>query len=61
MIGHVVMRTTFEAGDGLLDKEGCVAVCAHSASDNCKNIEMQRNIAGGCAYAGFLTKGHTCG
>jgi hypothetical protein len=61
VIGHVVMRTTFEAGDGLLDREGCVAVCAHSASDQCKAFHIHRNIAGGCSYAGFLTVGHTCG
>jgi hypothetical protein len=61
IVGHVVMRTTFEAGDGLLDREGCVATCSHSSSDRCTEIKMNRNIAGGCAYAGFLTQGHPCG
>ena len=55
------MRTTFEAGDGLLDRESCVAICAHDAADECKNFQVQRNIAGGCAYAGFTALGHKCG
>lgn len=61
VIGHVVERTTFESDGTLMDKEGCVAICADSASDKCTGFEMQRNIAGGCAFAGFLTQGHRCG
>jgi len=39
IIGHVVDRTTIEAGDGFVDKSGGVSVCAYfELDDTCENI-----------------------
>jgi len=63
IIGHVVDRTTIEAGDGFVDKSGGVSVCAYfEPDDTCENISVTNNLAGGVVYAGFVgTLAHTCG
>jgi len=62
VVGGVVMRTTFEGGDGMVDKAGGVSICAYNGEDpNCKDIKARHNIVGGVVYGGFVTIGHTCG
>lgn len=63
IVGHVVDRTTVEAGDQFVDKSGGVSICAYfEPDDTCENIQVTNNLAGGVVYAGFVGAiAHTCG
>jgi len=63
IIGHVVDRTTVEAGDQFVDKSAGVSICAYfEPDDTCENIQVTNNLAGGVVYAGFVGAiAHTCG
>lgn len=63
IVGHVVDRTTIEAGDKFVDKAGGVSICAYFEPDSvCENIQVTNNLAGGVVYAGFVgAMGHKCG
>ena len=56
-----VMPRKFGAGDGLVDKEACVAVCSyHTDGSACRDLTVTNNIAAGCKFAGFIAPGHDC-
>lgn len=63
IVGHVVDRTTIEAGDKFVDKAGGVSICSYFEPDSiCSNIQVTNNLAGGVVYAGFVgAMGHKCG
>mmetsp|Transcript_41640 Transcript_41640/g.63581 ORF Transcript_41640/g.63581 Transcript_41640/m.63581 type:complete len:252 (+) Transcript_41640:1547-2302(+) len=46
-----------------VDARGGFALCSYWFEDgeSCTNLHVTNNIAGGIAYAGFLTYGHDCG
>ena len=58
-IGDVQHRY-WTAGDGLLDKEACVAYCSYWEPNRCFDNSLTNSIAAGCAYAGFIAPGHAC-
>jgi len=63
VLGHVVDRTTIEAGDKFIDKAGGFSICAYFGPDSiCSNIVVKNNLAAGVVYAGFVGgMGHACG
>jgi len=45
----------------MIDKEGCVTVCAFFGPDSaCKDVTVTNSIAAGCVFAGFVVPGHDC-
>ena len=55
------MPRKWTAGDGLVDKEACVAICSYfSNGSSCQDLEVTNNIAAGCKFAGFIAPGHDC-
>lgn len=59
-VGHVVHRTTFDAGLSV-DMEGAISVCSYGGSSNCKDISVTNNVIGGSVYAALITHGYDCG
>lgn len=60
-MGHLIPRTTFEVASAkILDVEGMFCICSQLGADNCRDITVKNNIAGGGLYAGFLYYGHSC-
>lgn len=57
-----VMPRKFGAGDGLVDKEACVSMCAYHGDGNspCIDVTVTNNIAAGCKFAGFIAPGYDC-
>lgn len=57
-----VMPRKFGAGDGVVDKEACVAVCTYMSGgiSPCHDLTITNNIAAGCKFAGYLAPGHDC-
>lgn len=57
-----VMPRDFTAGDMVVDKEGCVAVCSYmTQGSKCFDLKITNNIAAGCKFGGFIAPGHDCG
>ena len=57
-----VMPRPFTAGDMVVDKEGCVAVCSYmTQGSKCFDLKITNNIAAGCKFGGFIAPGHDCG
>lgn len=46
----------------MVDKEGCVSVCAYfnKPDAKCYDNKVTNSIAFGCEYAGFVVPGHDC-
>lgn len=62
VVGHIVDRTTIEAGDKFVDKAGAVSICSyHGADSSCSDLQVTNNIVGGSVYAGYVGPGHDCG
>lgn len=56
-----VMPRTLSAGDGFVDKEGCVAICSYmTQGSKCYGLSIVNNIAAGCKFGGFIAPGHDC-
>lgn len=56
-----VMPRPFSAGDMVVDKEGCVAVCSYmTQGSKCTDLQITNNIAAGCKYGGFIAPGKDC-
>jgi hypothetical protein len=60
VLGRVDVRPSFQSQTEV-DKEAGFSICAYNWPDNCENISLTNNIAGGVAFAGFLAPAHRCG
>ena len=59
-VGDVISRPEVSANH-IIDKEGCISMCAWNENDYCTDITLTNNIAAGCVYAGVIAPGHDCG
>jgi hypothetical protein len=52
----------FNAGDQVLDKETCVAVCSYEKDkpSACTDVFITNNTAAGCIFSGFIAPGYNC-
>ena len=56
-----VMPRELTAGDQVVDKEGCVAICSFmTQGSKCSSLKITNNIAAGCKFGGFIAPGHNC-
>jgi len=57
-----VKPRNWSAGDGVLDKEACVAVCSYDRNgpSPCTDVSITNNIAAGCKFSGFIAPGYDC-
>lgn len=55
------LKRRFTAGDMVVDKEACNAICSYLTQGSiCTGLTITNNIAAGCKFAGFVVPGHDC-
>lgn len=61
VVANIIDRTTFEAGDGMVDKAGAVSICAYGGNEECPDFYVRNNTVAGSVYGGFVMPGVECG
>jgi hypothetical protein len=60
-VANIIDRTTFEAGDSMVDKAGAVSICAYGGNEECPDFFVRNNLVSGSVYGGFVMPGVECG